>query len=96
MAEIQKNSGTGVKKHSLHMTGRESLSVSGVEDVVSFDEACIVLSTVCGIMSVDGSDMHIMSLDTDKGDVEIMGNVSGIIYPEGAVKGGGIFRKRQR
>ncbi|MBR2473527.1 MAG: sporulation protein YabP [Clostridia bacterium] len=96
MAEIQKSVSTGVKKHSLQMANRESLYVSGVEDVVSFDEACIVLSTVCGIMSVDGSGMHILSLDTDKGDVEISGSVNGIIYPEGAVKGGGIFRKRQR
>ena len=95
MAEIQKNQTGNVKKHSLNMLGREKLAVSGVDDVISFDDTCIVLSTVCGIMSVDGAGMHVTSLDTESGNVEITGNVNGIVYPEATAKGG-LFRKRQR
>lgn len=96
MAEIQREQKGSGKSHSLQMNGREALTVSGANDVISFDEACIVLSTVCGIMSVDGSGMHIISLDTDVGTVEIAGSINGIIYPEGNVKSGGLFRRKQR
>ncbi len=83
------------KKHALEMLERKTLTVSGIDDVISFDEGCIVLSSVCGIMSVDGSELRIVSLDLDTGRVEISGNVNGIIYPE-SVKNGGFFRKKQK
>lgn len=94
MAEPQNNR-VGAKKHLLEMEERKKLTVSGVDDVISFDEACILLSTVCGIMSVDGAEMRIVSLDLESGRVEISGNVNGIIYPESARKGG-LLRKRQK
>ena len=96
MAEIQREQKGSPKRHSLQMNGRETLTVNGVDDVVSFDEACIVLSTVCGIMSIDGTNMHRISLDTDVGSVEIAGSINGMIYPEGSGKSGGLFRRRQR
>ena len=34
--------GGGAAYHRLQLEGREKLSVSGVEDVVRFDENCIV------------------------------------------------------
>ncbi len=90
MSEIQ-----SADKHRLNMSGRRSLRVEGTTDVVSFDDTSIVLSTVCGILSVDGEGLRIVSLDTDKGITEIEGSISGMIYPEGAAKGG-FFRRKQR
>lgn len=84
------------KKHYTELSERTGLKVSGVEDVISFDEGCIVLSTVCGILSVDGRELRIVSLDVDQGNVEIQGTVNGMIYPESAKKSGGFFRKRQK
>lgn len=83
------------KKHVLEMLERKTLTVSGVEDVISFDESCIVLSSVCGVISVDGSELRIISLDLDIGKVDISGSINGIIYPE-SVKSGGFFRKKQK
>ena len=59
------------KKHRLEMQDRASLSVSGIDDVISYDENCIVLATVCGILSIDGAEMRIVNLDVEKGDIEI-------------------------
>jgi sporulation protein YabP len=84
-----------VKKHTLEMQERKSLTLNGIEDVISFDEGCIVLLSVCGIISVDGTDMRITALDLDTGRAEITGNVNGIIYPESAGKGK-LLRKKQR
>ncbi len=83
------------KKHLLEMAERKTLTVSGATDVISFDEGCIVLATTCGIMSVDGSEMRIVSLDLEIGKVEISGSVNGIIYPENAQRGG-LFRRKQK
>ena len=88
------------KKSSAHTIGlknRESLEISGVSDVISFDDMGIVLSTVCGVLSIDGKDLHIVTLNVDDGNVAITGTVNGIIYPEsGGNRGGGFFRRRAK
>ncbi len=94
MAELQNNR-TAAKKHTLEMAERKTLTVCGVQDVISFDDTCILLSTVCGVMSIDGADLRIVSLDLESGRVEISGNVNGIIYPESVSKGG-FFRRKQK
>ncbi len=94
MAEI-KQSQSAAKKHILEMVERKSVTLQGIDDVISFDEGCIVLLSVCGIISIDGKDMHIVSLDLDTGRVEISGTVNGIIYPESTGKGG-LLRRKQK
>ncbi len=84
-------------KHTVSLIGREELSVSGVQDVINFDDTCVVLQTVCGIMSIDGQDLHIVNLNVDSGEVSISGSVNGMIYPQSMTKsGGGLFRKRTK
>ena len=38
------------KDHEVSLRARQELEVSGVEDVMSFDEAAVELNTVCGVM----------------------------------------------
>ena len=40
--------------HTITMKGRKSLKISGVEDVLSFDEDSIIMQTCMGTLSVDG------------------------------------------
>ena len=42
--------------HRIELNGRETLTVSGVEDVERFDEGEIVLTTTAGILLVTGED----------------------------------------
>ena len=42
-----------VRAHALELSGRERLSISGVEDVAAFDESTIVLSTSQGELNTD-------------------------------------------
>lgn len=94
MAQIINNNS---EKHRIELKGRESLNISGVEDVINFDEGNVVLQTVCGILSVDGEDLHIVNLNVDSGDVSISGTVNGIIYPQSGVKqSGGFFRRMMK
>ena len=45
--------------HRMELTGREHLTVSGVEDVERFDETGIVMSTSAGTLVVTGENLHI-------------------------------------
>jgi len=93
MEQVLKNRSS----HIIEMHDRASLTISGVSDVISFDETGIVLATECGVLSIDGKDLHIVTLNVDNGNVAITGTVDGIIYPESAgAKGGGLFRRRQK
>lgn len=47
--------------HNINMKGRRSLQVSGVWDVLSFDESSVVMQTSMGTLSIDGEDLRIAS-----------------------------------
>ena len=80
--------------HKLMMDNRERVTVSGVEDVLSFEECGVVLKTVMGILSIDGSELRIINLNVDSKDIEIAGKVNGIIYQGAQTPKGSLFKKR--
>lgn len=80
--------------HKLMLDGREHMTVSGVDDVISFDECGVVLKTVMGIMSVDGTEMRIINLNVDSKEIEISGKVNGIIYQGAQASRSSIFKRK--
>ena len=61
-------SGKGVEallqeSHSLRLTERKSLSVTGVTEVVRFDEDAVVLQTDMGTLTVQGEQLQLKELD---------------------------------
>lgn len=91
------NSSETVKKHQVEMTDRKDLTVTGVSDVINFDDSSVVLETSGGILSVDGQELHIVNLNVDSGEITISGSINGIIYPQSMAKStGGFFRRRSK
>jgi len=72
--------------HKLTVTNREKLTVTGVEDVESFDEDKIILYTVEGIMTVKGADFRINRLCVEDGELEAEGEIDSIEYSDGHKK----------
>ena len=68
--------------HHVILEGRESLSVSGVEEVESFDESTIVMNTCKGTLVVRGEDLHIEKLSLDGGDLKVEGTVDALTYED--------------
>lgn len=68
--------------HTLSLLGRESMEVRGVVDVVSFDEQAVILRTVCGTMTVEGSSLHIHVLSMEEGIVTMDGKIDAVSYEE--------------
>ncbi len=79
--------------HHIMLEGRGSLTVSGVEEVESFDENTIVMATVKGTLVVRGESLHIEKLSLDGGDLKVEGMVDSLTYEDtGREKGGFLAR----
>ncbi len=77
--------------HDLHLQGRKKLTMSGVSEVISFDDTAVVLKTSLGILTVHGQGLVLKNLSLDGGQVAVDGAVEALIYqPERA--GGGLRR----
>lgn len=79
--------------HHLILEDRESLTVSGVEEVESFDENTIVMDTVQGLLIVRGENLHIEKLSLDGGDLKVEGTVESLTYEENRRTRGGFFAR---
>jgi sporulation protein YabP len=70
------------KGHNLTAIDREKITVSGVSEVVSFDEANVRLITVRGILNLEGEGLRIHVLNTKDGTVAVTGKLNGVLYEE--------------
>ena len=68
--------------HRLTLTERQKLTMSGVREVVSFDEEAVVLHTELGTLTVQGRELHLRTLSPEGGQVEVDGTVSALLYEE--------------
>ena len=79
--------------HHLILEDRENLTVSGVEEVESFDENTIVMYTAQGTLIVRGEGLHIEKLSLDGGDLKVEGMVESLTYEEIRRNKGGFFAR---
>ena len=67
-------------KRVLCLNSRKELSVSGVKEVVSFDENGAELLTEDGTLCIDGEGVRISNLDTSSGQVFLNGRIDAMTY----------------
>ncbi len=79
--------------HRLLLEERERLTVSGVEEVESFDENTIVMDTAQGTLIIRGEGLHIEKLSLDGGDLKVEGTVESLVYEESRRSRGGFFSR---
>ena len=77
------------------LENREKLSISGVLDVLSFDDQIIIVETELGLLTIKGEDLRMNKLSIDTSETIVNGNIMQIAYSENTVdkKGEGIFSK---
>ena len=79
--------------HHVTMHDCKTVLVTGVKEVISFDELAVLLITSCGQMTIEGEGLHISRLELEHGEADVDGTVSGIYYSKVKEKSGGFFRR---
>lgn len=80
------------RSHDVSIISRKKLTLTGVEDVRSYDDDRVVLVTSLGGLIVAGSGLKLGRLDTQSGVAEIEGLIKALEYTDsGAEKG--FFKK---
>ena len=67
---------------NLVLENREKLSISGVIDVLSFDDQVVMLETELGLLTCKGEKLRINKLSIDTSEVIIEGEISYLAYSE--------------
>lgn len=65
---------------NLILENRGKLSVSGVLDVLSFDDQIVIIETELGLLTVKGENLRINKLSIDTSEVIVEGEVNSISY----------------
>lgn len=73
--------------HALHLDERKKLTLTGVTEVVSFDEGSVVLCTSLGTLIVQGSGLQLKALTLDGGSVAVEGEVASLVYEQPRASG---------
>ena len=67
---------------NLVLENREKLSVSGVNDVLSFDDQVVMIDTELGLLTVKGENIRINKLSLDTSEVIVEGEISSLAYSQ--------------
>jgi sporulation protein YabP len=70
--------------HSITLSGRSAGSITGVKDVLSFDEREILLETEQGRLMIKGRKLHISRLTLEQGEADLEGTVDSFTYTKGS------------
>ena len=80
---------------NLILENRSKLNISGVLDVLSFDDQVVVVETELGLLNVKGEDLRINKLSIDTSEVIVEGDIYNLAYSDkpSEKKGGSLIGK---
>ena len=78
--------------HRLTLDERQRLTMTGVTEVVSFEDSGVVLRTSLGTLMVQGQQLQLKTLSAEGGQVEITGSIAAVSYAEDRHSGSWLSR----
>ncbi len=77
------------------LENREKLNITGVLDVLSFDDQIVILETELGLLTIKGENIRINKLSLDTSEVTVEGEISQLAYSDKDTieKSGGFLSK---
>ena len=81
-AEVFMVSNEKEQTHAFSSRARVGIEITGVKEVISFDEGGVALETVCGNMAIEGEGLHVTTLSLSEGKVVVDGKINGVYYYE--------------
>ena len=78
--------------HALTLEERKKLTMTGVTEVVSFDETGVLLHTGLGTLLIQGQDLQLKALVPEGGSIAVEGHITSLTYEESRQAGGWLSR----
>ncbi len=91
---MEESKNTSVHKMIIH--NRNDGILTGVIDVISFDEDEILMETTQGMLSIKGKELHVRKLTLEKGEIELDGTMDSLTYSAAGAhsrKGESVFKR---
>lgn len=95
VVEERKNIGLTNIVQNIVLENRNKLNVSGIKDVISFDDELVIIETELGLLTIKGNNLKINKLSIDTGDVSVEGEIANLDYSDPSKKSQeqGLFSK---
>ena len=74
--------------HKLTLNERKELTMTGVTQVVSFDEEGVILKIGTDTLIIRGEDLELKTLNPEGGQVAVHGHITALTYEQGRSAGG--------
>ncbi len=68
--------------HRICWEQRKLGTVTGVKDVISFDEEEVRVETTMGVLAIEGKELQVKQLSVERGEMELEGNIRQLTYTE--------------
>ena len=81
MIEERKTINTNIVQN-LFLENRNKLNISGVNDVLSFDDQIVMVDTELGLLTVKGENLRITKFSLDTAEVIVEGEISCLSYSD--------------
>lgn len=64
------------------LENRKKLTLTGIKDVLSFDDEIVIVESELGLLNIKGQDLKVNKISVETGDVVVDGNVRAIEYSD--------------
>lgn len=77
---MEENKKTSNSIQNIILENREKLNVTGIIDVLSFDDQIIIVETDLGLLTIKGENLRISKLSVDTSDFMVDGYITSLNY----------------
>ncbi len=81
-AERSARRAESARPHALHLDNRRQAALTGVKEVIAFDDHQVILGTDLGEVALTGSGLHVTRLMLEDGQLTVEGQVDSVIYAQ--------------
>ena len=85
---VEDRAASSMRAQNIILESRKRLHISGVEEILRFDDTLVVMKTVLGELFVRGERLHVDALSVESGDLSVTGEISELGYAESAERSG--------
>jgi len=72
----------GLGNHTLSMENRQRAALTGIAEVLAFDENQVILRTDTGEIALAGENLHVTKLMLDEGQLVVEDKIDGVFYTQ--------------